>query len=61
MASLTKLYPRTFTVSDSVLTENPMCLLRYELVCIKALVEKNLPDVHSHLKTVGLPIEMLVY
>ena len=61
MASLTRLFPRSFTVSDPVLTENPMGTMRYELVCLKALVEKNLPDVYLHLKTVGLPIEMLVY
>lgn len=36
-------------------------MFRYELVALKALVEQNLPEVFSKIKSFGLPLEYLTY
>lgn len=36
-------------------------MMRYEIITLKAIVKQNLPDVYTKLKTIGLPLEQLIY
>lgn len=36
-------------------------MMRYEITAFKTMVEHSLPKIHAKLKSIGLPLELLVY
>jgi len=61
LVGLIRLFPRPFSVSDSVLSGDCFSVMRYEFITFKALVEQNLPKLYNKLKDIGMPLEMLIY
>lgn len=58
---LINIFPRPFSVNDSVLKGDCFSVMRLEIIAFKSLVEQYLPKVFTKLKDFGLPIELLVY
>lgn len=61
VSGLVQIYPKPFSVPESVLEGDCFSMLRAEMITFKALLEYNLPEVLSKLKRFGLTIETLVY
>jgi hypothetical protein len=60
IVGLVRLFPRPFSVSESVLYGDTDSVFRYEINAFKALVEHNLPQLFGKLKDFGLSLEFLV-
>ena len=53
--------PSAFSVAQSVLEGDCFSMMRDEMVTFKCLVEVHLPELHSKLQNLGMPVELLVY
>jgi hypothetical protein len=60
LVGMIRMYPRCFTIKESILTADCSSMMRYEIITFKALVEQNLPEVWHKLKKIGLPIEQII-
>jgi hypothetical protein len=54
-------YPRLWCLDSSSLTGDTKRNFRFEFTVLKAAVELYYPEVDAKLKSLGLPLELLVY